>query len=94
MEIHFFFIKVKESDVMRIEIPSWVSDRAEFTEKIHASVLEDSLSLGYPYVLAAAHQNVTIPLDIANSLHCLSTNIYLQEGDAYNESAKQRFKGI
>ncbi len=93
-EICFFFIHIKDRDVVRVEIPDWLVSAPEAIDRIHASILADSLTLGYPYVLAAAHQNVAIPFDVANALQRLAIETYIREGGYYYLSAKKRAKGI
>ena len=94
VEIGFFFIRIKDYDVARVEIPSWLMNNPTMIDKIHASILNDSLALGYPYVLAAAHQMITVSLDIAESLHRLATATFVRAGGFYTISAKMRAKGI
>ena len=91
-EICFFFIRIKDRDVVRVEFPDWLLSDLTAIDKLHASILTDSLALGYPYVLAAAHQNVVIPFDVADALRLLATETYIREGGFYFVSAKKRLK--
>ena len=94
MEICFFFILIQDRDVVRVEIPDWVARDPSCVDLIHASILKDSLALGYSYALAKAHQEVAIPLDIANSLHAVATREYVSSGGPLYGAAKMRAKGL
>lgn len=94
MEICFFFILIQDRDVVRVEIPDWVARDLSCVDLIHASILKDSAALGYSYALAKAHQEVAIPLDIANSLHAVATREYISNGGPLYGAAKMRAKGL
>jgi len=94
VEIYFFFIRIKDRDVLRVEIPDWLVSDPAAIDRLHASILTDSLALGYPYALAAAHQNVVIPYDVGDALRQLALETYVREGGYYFISAKKRAKGI
>jgi len=94
VEIYFFFIRIKDRDVLRVEIPDWLVSDPAAIDRLHASILTDSLALGYPYALAAAHQNVVIPYEVGEALRQLALETYIREGGCYFISAKKRAKGI
>jgi hypothetical protein len=94
LEICFFFIRIQGWDVVRVEIPNWVAEDSKSIDKVHASILYDSQGLGYPYVLAAAHQSVVVSLKVGNSLRDLATTTYVGQGGFYYLSAKMRAKGV
>ena len=94
IEICFFFILIRDRDVVRVEIPDWVAHDSFCVDLIHASILKDSSALGYSYALAKAHQEVAIPLDIANSLHAVATREYISSGGPLYGAAKMRAKGL
>jgi hypothetical protein len=94
IEICFFFILIRDRDVVRVEIPDWVARDSSCVDLIHASILKDSSALGYSYALAKAHQEVAIPLDIANSLHAVATREYVSSGGPLYGAAKMRAKGL
>jgi hypothetical protein len=94
IEICFFFILIRDRDVVRVEIPDWIAHDPACVDLIHASILKDSEALGYSYALAMAHQEVVISLDIANSLHELATREYICSGGPVYGSAKMRAKGL
>ena len=94
IEICFFFIIIRDRDVVRVEIPDWAARDPVCVDLIHASILKDSAALGYSYALAKAHQEVAIPLDIANSLHAVATREYISSGGPLYGAAKMRAKGL
>jgi hypothetical protein len=94
IEIYFFFMLINRGEVVRVEIPDWIAQDALCIDLIHSSILKDSLLLGYSYTLAKAHQEVAIPLDIAESLHSLATREYISAGGIVYGSAKNRIKGL
>jgi hypothetical protein len=94
IEIYFFFILINRGEVVRVEIPDWIAQDPSCIDLIHSSILKDSLALGYSYALAKAHQEVAIPLDIADSLHSLATREYISAGGTVYGSAKNRAKGL
>ena len=94
IEIHFFFIRIGERDIVRVEIPSWVSSNSSTVDLIQASILKDSAALGYSYSLAMAHKGVSISMEIANMLHDVATKEYIARGGRIYTSAKMRAKGL
>jgi hypothetical protein len=94
IEICFFFILIRDRDVVRVEIPDWVARDASCVGLIHASILKDSSALGYSYALAKAHQEVAISLEIANSLHAVETRENISSGGPLYGAAKMRAKGL
>ncbi len=94
IEICFFFVRIRDRDIVRIEIPNWIAQDLASIDLIHSSILKDSEALGYSYVLAKAHQEVVISLEVANSLHELATREYIAGGGHIFGSAKRRAKGL
>jgi len=94
IEICFFFVRIRDKDIVRVEIPNWIAQNTDSVNVIHASILKDSEALGYSYVLAKAHQEVTISLEIANNLHELATREFRARGGNVYGSAKMRAKGF
>jgi hypothetical protein len=91
--VHFFFLRVNEQEIARVEIPAWLVEDPRLVDSIHASVLTDARLTGYSYVLSQAHQHVTIPFDLADVLHASASSCYWAEtGHLYHASAKDRMK--
>ncbi len=93
-EVHFFFLRVNEQEIARVEIPAWLVEDTRLVDSIHASVLADARLTGYSYVLSQAHQHVTVPYDLADALHASARACYWAEsGQFYFTSAKDQMKG-
>jgi hypothetical protein len=93
--VYFFFMRVNEQEIARVEIPVWLAEDPRQVDAIHASVLADAQMMGYSYVLSQAHQHVTIPFDLADVLHTYArTCFWAEAGYIEYESAKNRMKGL
>lgn len=93
--VYFFFLRINEQEIARVEIPAWLVVDPLLVDIIHASVLADAQPTGYSYVLSQAHQHVTIPLDLAGILHTSAHACYwVNVGHLDHASTKDRIKGI
>lgn len=58
--IHFFYVNVGDahrSEIARVEVPVWVAEDRSALGLLHAAIVEQcTVSRGYPYVLARAHE--------------------------------------
>jgi hypothetical protein len=90
--IHFFFLKVNDYEVLRVDLPAWVAEDKAAVDQMHAAILKDSLPLGYPYTLSCAHYHALIKTDLAESLRSLGTRTYLQHHGFHYLPAKMRMK--
>jgi hypothetical protein len=58
--IHFFYVNVgtvANSEIARVEVPVWIAQDQIAVGMLHTAVVEQcKVSLGYPYVLARAHE--------------------------------------
>jgi len=58
--IHFFYVNVgtpAQPGIARVEVPVWVAQDQAAVGVLHAAVIEQcQVSVGYPYVLARAHE--------------------------------------
>lgn len=58
--IHFFYVNVGDAhraEIARVEVPVWVAEDRSALGLIHAAIVEQcTVSRGYPYVLARAHE--------------------------------------
>ena len=92
--VHFFFLRVNEQEIARVEIPAWLAEDPRLVDSIHASVLADAQLTGYSYVLSQAHQHVTVPFDLTDVLHTNARACYWAEtGHLYFASSKEQMKG-
>jgi len=91
--VFFFFLKVSAKEIVRVEIPEWVARDPEKIERVQASILQDAQATGYSYVLSQAHQQVSVPLEIASMLHNRADlEFWLATGEIGVSSAKTTFK--
>lgn len=58
--IHFFYVNVgtvTNSEIARVEVPVWIAQDQAAVGALHAAIVEQcKVSVGYPYVLARAHE--------------------------------------
>jgi hypothetical protein len=58
--IHFFYVNVgtaTQPEIARIEVPVWIAQDRSAVGVLHAAIVEQcKISVGYPYVLARAHE--------------------------------------
>ncbi len=58
--IHFFYVHVgtpTQAILARVEVPVWVAHSRSAVDLLHAAIVEQcKISVGYPYVLARAHE--------------------------------------
>lgn len=91
--VYFFFLRLTGQEIARVEIPAWVAEDAERVNLVHASVLHDARPTGYPYVLAQAHNQVVVSLEIAQMMQSSGLASYWKElGQVQKQSAKVRMK--
>lgn len=92
--VYFYFLRVNEQEIARVEIPAWLAEDPRLVDSIHASVLADARMTGYSYVLSQAHQHVTVSYDLADALHTNARVCYWTEGGhLYFASSKDQMKG-
>jgi hypothetical protein len=91
--VYFFFLRVDEQEVVRVEIPEWVASDPTLVDVVHASILADARMTGYSYVLSQAHQHVVIPAEIARIVQSRAQVCYWQAlGRITPQSAKISMK--
>jgi hypothetical protein len=58
--IHFFYVNVGTAaspEIARVEVPVWIAQDQAAVGVLHATIVEQcKVSIGYPYVLARAHE--------------------------------------
>ena len=58
--IHFFYVNVGTAanpEIARVEVPVWIAQDEAAVRVLHAAIVEQCrVSIGYPYVLARAHE--------------------------------------
>jgi hypothetical protein len=87
-QVYFFYLKTSETEVMRVEVPTWIGTNTARLDQIQASILADLLTTGYPLTLIAAHEAISIPLDIGRELNLKGIITYMANGSPYIQPAK------
>ena len=91
--VYCFFLRTTEKEIARVELPEWAALDTARLEAIQAGVLADAGRAGYPYTLSKAHEEATIPLDLARLVREAGAAVYLSElGASQSLSAKQVMK--
>jgi hypothetical protein len=93
--ICFFFLRVNDAEIVRVEVPAWVGESAEQLDAVHAAVYADSVvtAAGYSYILARAHEEAVIRGPMVAHLRGVALRAYLESGGRIGlPSAKQQFK--
>lgn len=90
--IYFFFLKVDQEEVARVEVPEWIARSPALLDQLQASLLTDSQSLGYPAALLQAHEGVSIPYKVGRQLQQLAYQTFIDHQGYFCLSAKQRLK--
>lgn len=67
-KIFCFYIRLGQTEVVRIDLPGWMLGEDDLIEQIHATILADAIIEDYSLVLTAAHNAVSIPMAIAIDL--------------------------
>lgn len=78
--IYFFYIRVTKEEVVRIELPEWIGKDPAKIDEIHATVMKDSIGLGYSLTLLSAHHAVVITLSLGQELNLRAWSTYIANG--------------
>lgn len=87
-QVHFFYLKSSEQEIMRVEVPAWIGMDTAWLDLIQASILQDVMFSGYPLTLIAAHEAIAIPLDLGRELNFKGLITYVAHGGIYSQPAK------
>ncbi len=76
-EIHFFYLKVDDAEISRIEIPGWIAADERLVDLTHSLALDQCRKgNGYPVALAEAHEQAVITqADRQNFWHLVETSL-------------------
>jgi hypothetical protein len=87
--VYFFFLRLPDREIARVEVPEWVAMSPESVEAVQAAVSRQAQATGYPYVLAQAHQQATVPAEIAQIVQSAGLACYwAQAGQVGQTPAK------
>jgi hypothetical protein len=92
--IYYFFVRVTQEEVVRIEIPEWIGNNPAAVDELHATILKDSVGLGYSISLLTAHHAVVINLSLGQELNLRAWATYTSHGGQYYLPAKLRAKSV
>lgn len=93
VSIYFFFVKISDDEIARIEIPEWLA-KPELIGQIHTSILLDCIGLNYPAVLAMAHNQIRLTGGFEKLLKEKAFATFLEHGGRFRVSAKNKVKGV
>ena len=92
-EINFFYLRSAEQNLLRVEIPAWVSADPDRVNLVHAGILADSTaSAGFPYTLARAHELAVVTASDKKQLDELLALELARQGLTSRQSAKSTMK--
>lgn len=89
----FFYLKIDESDVARLEFPIWVTERAEWLDRMHALVLAQvEKGDGYPIAAMEAHEHAVVRGEEREMFYALLEDLMMKRGLSPRRSSKSRSK--
>lgn len=89
--IEFFYLRVG-SEIARVEFPTWVAEAGQL-DLLHAAVYDQCRrGMGYPNVLARAHEQAVIHGSERRQLHALIERLLIQQDVPSFRSAKSTSK--
>ncbi len=78
-KIAFFYLNAG-SEIARVEIPAWVAEDAELTERVHRFVFDQARKgQGYPVALAEAHERAVVRGPERDAFFRLVENAFVRE---------------
>jgi hypothetical protein len=93
--IHFFFLRVDDDEIARIEVPEWVAADDPALELVQALVLDQcQRGLGYPVSIARAHEKAVVTGADRTVVRMMIETALAQDGLHVSSSAKQASKRI
>ncbi len=95
-QIHFFYLNTGTHgapNIVRVEIPGWIAKNPARLNVLHAVLLKQAtITGGYPYVLARAHELAIIPPAEREALETMLAISLRKNGVPANVSLKQANK--
>jgi len=89
----FFYFKIEDGEVARLEFPIWVAQTAGWIELLHAVVAAQiEKGDGYPIALMEAHEHAVVRGAERETFYALLEDAMLARGLAPRRSAKGRSK--
>ncbi|HEX8551873.1 MAG TPA: DNA double-strand break repair nuclease NurA [Abditibacteriaceae bacterium] len=89
----FFYLKLEEGDVARLEFPRWVADVPAWLDLVHAAARDQAeRGDGYPIALMEAHEHAVVRGPERDAFFALLEELMMARGIAPNRSSKRRAK--
>lgn len=93
--VHFFFLRVDDDEIARIEVPEWIATDDAALALVHGVVLDQcQRGLGYPVAIARAHEKAIVTGADRSVLRTMIEATLAQAGISVSSSAKQASKRI
>jgi len=90
--LFFFYLKINDYELVRVEIPAWAAKNEQMIAQIQASIYQDSQALGYSQALSRAHHLVSITAKTAGEFKHLASALFFDSPNQVGLSAKMRMK--
>ena len=91
-QVCFFYLKVDE-EMLRVEVPQWVSERDDLVDIVHSLVLDQCRrGVGYPVALMEAHEKAVVTAADREAFRHLVEQAMVERGINMQTSGKSRSK--
>ena len=91
--IYFFYLKVDDDEMARVEIPQWVAEDESLLNLTHSLVLDQcKRGQGYPVSLSEAHEQAVVTTADRENFWQLVESSLVEERLPSPSSAKSRSK--
>ena len=92
-ETCFFYLKIDDGEVARLEFPIWVAEKPAWIEQIHSLVLAQiRCGEGYPIALMEAHEHAVVRASEREAFYLLLEELMRARGMQPRRSNKSRSK--
>ncbi|MFN0070062.1 MAG: DNA double-strand break repair nuclease NurA [Chloroflexota bacterium] len=93
--VHFFFLRVDEDEIARVEVPEWIASDESALGLVQSVILDQcQRGLGYPVAIARAHEKAIVTGADRSVLRSMIEATLAQAGIQVSSSAKQSSKRI
>ena len=89
----FFYLKIEDGDVARLEFPVWVAQRDDWLDQIHVLTLAQiAKGDGYPLALMEAHEHAVVRGEEREMFYQLLEELMMKRNLSPRRSSKNRSK--
>ena len=93
--IHFFFIRIDDDEIARVEVPAWVATDEAALDLVQSVVVDQcQRGLGYPVVIARSHEKAIVTGADRSVLRDMIEAQFARSGLYASSSAKQASKRV